>query len=69
MLEWEYCMIHLSDLPRKIDEIDLLNDVGEGGWELVAITTNNIAYLKRQVAAPTARSGRLPRRKTAGGTG
>ena len=28
------------------DEIDLLNDAGQDGWELVAITDNNVALLK-----------------------
>jgi hypothetical protein len=61
MPRWEYCAIHLSQLPRRVDEIDLLNDVGEEGWELVAITANNLAYLKRQLrqsVAPVAKSAR-----------
>jgi hypothetical protein len=45
---WEYFAIHLSDLPRGADELDLLNDAGEEGWELVTITTNHVAYLKRR---------------------
>ena len=65
MLEWEYCMIHLSDLPRKIDEIDLLNDAGEGGWELVTITINGVAYLKRKAMVATAPSAKVSRRRTA----
>jgi hypothetical protein len=47
MRNWEYCAIHLCDLPRGSDELDLLNDAGAEGWELVTITTNNVAYLKR----------------------
>jgi hypothetical protein len=54
MPQWQYCTISLCDLPRKTDEIDLLNEVGEEGWELVGITANNIAYLKRQVTRPVA---------------
>jgi H-NS histone family protein len=46
--EWEYRKIDLSQLPRKTDDIDLLCDAGEEGWELVAILANNVAYLKRQ---------------------
>lgn len=64
MPKWEYLVIDLSDLPRRIDEIDLLNDAGVNGWELVGITTNNKAYLKRQVAESGAPSAMPPRRKT-----
>ena len=49
MPEWEYMTIDLNDLPSKASEIDVLNDAGKDGWELVVITSNNIAYLKRQV--------------------
>lgn len=49
MAEWEYRKIDLSQLPRKIDDIDVLCDAGEEGWELVAILANNVAYLKREV--------------------
>ena len=38
--EWEY---------RKID-LNLLNAAGAEGWELVGITSNNFAYLKREGA-------------------
>jgi hypothetical protein len=49
MPEWEYITLDLSDLPRRTTELDLLNEVGKDGWELVMIMSNNIAYLKRQV--------------------
>jgi hypothetical protein len=49
---WEYREIDLSDLPRKANVIDLLNDAGDDGWELVAITINGIGYLKRQLREP-----------------
>jgi hypothetical protein len=62
--EWEYRQIHLSDLPRKVDEIDLLNDAGEDGWELVGIASNNVAYLKRQMPGGPAAPTRSARRKT-----
>ena len=50
MARWEYTKIHLSELPRQGDDVDLLNDAGNNGWELVGITSSNIAYLKRLVA-------------------
>jgi Domain of unknown function (DUF4177) len=47
MNQWEYQKLDLNDLPRKADDIDVLNDAGKDGWELVAITANNVAILKR----------------------
>lgn len=52
MAECEYRKISLSDAPRRSDEIDLLNDAGQEGWELVSITCNSMAYLKRQFRQP-----------------
>ena len=48
MAQWEYKKIRLNDLSRKSDDIDLLCDAGEEGWELVVMLPNNIAYLKRE---------------------
>jgi hypothetical protein len=64
MSQWQYCTINLCDLPRGTDEIDLLNDAGEEGWQSVGIAANNIAYLKRQLARPVALSARSPRQST-----
>jgi hypothetical protein len=47
--EWEYRKIALNQLSPKTADVDVLNDAGNEGWELVAILPNNIAYLKRQV--------------------
>ena len=49
MPRWEYRKIYLSDVPPRADEIDLLNAAGNDHWELVAITNNSVAYLKRQL--------------------
>jgi hypothetical protein len=46
-MEWQYRKVDLGDLPHRTSDIDLLNLVGADGWELVVVTTNNIAYLKR----------------------
>jgi hypothetical protein len=64
MANWEYSRLNLNDLPRETSELDLLNDAGEEGWELVFITSNHIAILKRssdKQSPPAA-----PRRKRAG---
>jgi hypothetical protein len=64
MPQWDYRKINLNDVPRKSDDIDLLIDAGEEGWELIAITPNNIAYLKRLFEDPTAAQELAsPRRK------
>jgi hypothetical protein len=66
MHEWEYTKIDLNDLPRKAKDIDLLNDAGAKGWEVVTITSNAIAYLKRQVGRPPVSGhARSPRTKVA----
>ena len=70
MPQWNYRKINLNDLPRRTEDIDVLTDAGEQGWELVTISVNSIAYLKRSIedpgsaqemSAPT----RATRRKTA----
>ena len=48
-MEWQYQKIILGDHHRRRDDIDLLCELGEDGWELVAITSNNVAYLKRKI--------------------
>ena len=58
MAEWEYTTINLCDVPAKILAVDILNNAGEKGWELITITANHIAYLKRQIAKPPARPRR-----------
>ena len=65
MSEWEYIVVNLSDLPRETGELDLLNDMGKHGWELVGITSNNNAYLKRPVARTTPKTSRTKSRSTA----
>ena len=48
-MEWEYRKIALNEHPRRSDDIDVLSALGEEGWELVTITPNSIAYLKREI--------------------
>jgi hypothetical protein len=47
--EWEYRKIDLNQQRPRSDELDILNTCGADGWELVAITSNNVAYLKRPI--------------------
>ena len=46
---WEYRIIRLNEAPPRRDALHLLNLAGEEGWELVEITSKNLAYLKRRV--------------------
>jgi hypothetical protein len=67
MTQWEYRKIDLSGINPKLDDIELLNGAGQQGWELLTITANNFAYLKRpvQVAAAQTASTPTPRRGAA----
>jgi hypothetical protein len=47
--EWEYRKIDLNQHRPQRDELDLLNAAGADGWELIGITSNNFAYLKREL--------------------
>ena len=60
MRRWEYKKIALNEAPRRGDEIDLLCDAGEEGWELVAVLPNGVAYLKRQVMDTVSESAERP---------
>ena len=55
MPRWEYRAIQLNATPPRSEDIDVLNDAGEEGWELIGITTDYIAYLKRQRACQSVR--------------
>jgi len=52
MAAWEYRKINLNDLPRGAMDLDLLDKAGGDDWELVVITINSIAYLKRHIPKP-----------------
>ena len=62
MQQWEYHKLHLNDLPKQADEIDVLNVAGKDGWELITITANNMAIMKRQI--PRAAGQSTSRRTT-----
>jgi hypothetical protein len=71
--EWEYRKIGLNQHGPKGDELDLLNAAGAECWELIAITTNNIAYLKRELEelgrARSANAGAMPLAQDANANG
>ena len=52
MTRWQYDEIDLNDLPRKTSAKELLNEMGEEGWELVVVTANHFAILKRPLDEP-----------------
>ena len=49
MTGWQYHKMPLNTSDPRRDDIDLLNEVGREGWELLAIANNNMAYLKRRI--------------------
>ena len=67
MPQWEYSKIDLNNVPTKSSDLDSLDDAGKDGWELVGITANNFAYLKRPLEDPAAppRAKPATRRKAA----
>src|SRR5438874_1241900 len=53
MTEWEYRKFDLNQQRPRSDELDMLNAAGAEGWELISITSNHIAYLRREVEEPS----------------
>src|SRR5262245_56396084 len=49
MPDWQYRKLQLNQHAPRRDELDMLNAAGAEGWELVGITSNNVAYLKREI--------------------
>jgi hypothetical protein len=69
MARWEYLMIDLAYLAARTGEVDVLNDAGGQGWQLVAIMTNHVAYLRRQVENPADAPAERPTRRRRQGVG
>jgi hypothetical protein len=65
MTLWEYRKIDLSGINPRSDDVELLNDAGQDGWELLTITANNIAYMRRSVPVAAAQKATTPRRGAA----
>src|SRR5262245_45492134 len=73
--DWQYRKLQQNQHAPRRDELDMLNAAGAEGWELVGITSNNVAYLKREIepetcaglsstaaSGPSRRAGARPRR-------
>ena len=60
MHQWEYLRLDLNDIPRRGDETVALNKAGAEGWELVAVTCNGLAILKREISQPAKVGRRKP---------
>jgi hypothetical protein len=60
MPTWEYRKIDLDASPHAMSDVELLNAAGKEGWEVVHVTDNNAAYLKRarEEADHPAKNGR-----------
>ena len=52
-MKWEYLLIEPGD-KRAPERQELLNDLGNQGWELVQVVgdywVNQVIYLKRQIS-------------------
>lgn len=38
-MRWQYCITRIASITSKENNEVLLNRMGEGGWELIAVTT------------------------------
>lgn len=54
MTEWQYRKIDLNLHDPRWGELSVLNAAGADGWELVGISSNQIAYMKRPLSQATA---------------
>jgi hypothetical protein len=57
---WEYRRIDLTASNHGTDEIQRLNVAGEEGWEIVHISADNVAYLKRPIENTGSAKRRTP---------
>jgi hypothetical protein len=56
-------------LPAKTNDVDVLNEAGAQGWELIAIMSNKIAYLRRPIDDPADAPAERPTRRRRQGVG
>lgn len=64
MAAWEYRKLDLNDVPHRRDQIDLMREAGEEGWQLIVLTDNLIAYFKRELDGDQAMMRRDDRQRT-----
>ena len=66
-MSWHYRKIDLNEHAPRGDLLDVLNEVGADGWELVTIAANNVAYLRRRIEPPAPSqdtTGAKPKRRS-----
>ena len=49
MPQFEFRKIDLNNTPKKMTDVDLLNEAGTDGWRVTCITPNHVAYMEREV--------------------
>jgi hypothetical protein len=57
---FEYLRIELNNRPIKVSDVDVLNEFGAQGWELVAITVNRFCLPQAQDAQRAQGQKRCP---------
>ena len=62
MTRWEHIKVNVNEATAKDADVALLNELGREPGELVTITPNHIAYLKRRVEEPAPPAKRARRR-------
>jgi len=67
-VDWEYRKILLNEHRRTGDDIEVLCEAGKQGWELIAITPNSVAYLKRAIEGEPAQEHAGNENEAAAGT-
>ena len=65
MSQWEHLIVDLNNVSAKSSDIELLDALGQGRWELVTITPNKMAYLKQRTEEPAPPLKRATRRSAA----
>ena len=65
MPQWEHLVVDLNTISAKSSDVALLDQLGQERWELVSITSNKMAYMKRKVDELPPAPKRAPRRSIA----
>ena len=65
MSQWEHLIVDLNTVSAKSSDVELLDALGQERWELITITPNKMAYLKRRTQEPAPPPKRATRRSVA----